>query len=97
VSSEELKLMTSISAVQTKGLKRRWNDEGTDFNPEDLTLDNLSEVNNKPKKLNSVAGSKKRRRLLAVMNSLDVKKKICNPNIVTIEVKKSNLFLGIPI
>ena len=79
--------MSSISAVQTKGLKRHWNTEDeVNFNSEVLNTDNVDEDSKKPKKLNSVAGSKKRMRLLAVMSSLDQKKKTRDPNVVGLEV-----------
>lgn len=79
--------MVSISTAITKGLKRRYKDD----DPFE-TLDGLGEVvgasgnNDSQQPVNSIKGARKRRRLLAVINNFDKKKKVRDPNIVGFEV-----------
>ncbi|OWR55134.1 ATP-dependent RNA helicase DHX8 [Danaus plexippus plexippus] len=74
---EEVKQLTTISSVQTLGLRKL-----TEFNLE--TTQNATEVSEQ-KKFSSIAGAKKRLRLLKMDRSDDNKKKKYDPNVVGLE------------
>lgn len=75
---EEAKQMTAISTVQTIGLKRL-----TELNLE-VSAQDSTEVNEK-KKFSSIAGAKKRLRLLKLQSSGINKKSKYDPNVVGLE------------
>nr|XP_049699205.1 probable ATP-dependent RNA helicase kurz isoform X1 [Helicoverpa armigera] len=77
-TAEEVKQLTGISAVQTIGLRKL-----NELNSE-LTTQEVSEENEN-KKFSSIAGAKKRLRLLKMDNAEKIKKKKYDPNVVGLE------------
>ncbi|XP_068623266.1 probable ATP-dependent RNA helicase kurz [Battus philenor] len=75
---EEVKQLTAISAVQTIGLRKL-----NEFNLE-LPLKSTAQIDEQ-KKFSSIAGAKKRLRLLRLENSENSKKKKYDPNVVGLE------------
>lgn len=90
VSTEQLNKMTSIAEIQNKGIKRRFNDDDKSWlkKVDVTTLKSLSLCREDQEfAINSVKGSRKRRRLLATMFPADKeKRKIGDPNIVGMDV-----------
>ncbi|CAH0713613.1 unnamed protein product, partial [Brenthis ino] len=77
-TSEEVKQLTTISSVQTLGLRKL-----NEYKVEE-TLQNSTEPTEQ-KKFSSIAGAKKRLRLLRMGNVDDAKKKKYDPNVVGLE------------
>ncbi|XP_050552676.1 probable ATP-dependent RNA helicase kurz [Spodoptera frugiperda] len=77
-SAEEVQQLTGISAVQTIGLRKL-----NELNSE-LTTQTVSEETEN-KKFSSIAGAKKRLRLLKMDNAEKIKKKKYDPNVVGLE------------
>lgn len=77
-TAEEARQLTGISAMQTIGLRRL-----NELNSE-LATQELSEENDN-KKFSSIAGAKKRLRLLKMDNAEKIKKKKYDPNVVGLE------------
>ncbi|KPJ11577.1 putative ATP-dependent RNA helicase kurz [Papilio machaon] len=77
-SPDEVKQLTAISAVQTIGLRKL-----NEFNTE-VTVKQDTQID-EHKKFSSIAGAKKRLRLLRLENSEKVKKKKYDPNVVGLE------------
>ncbi|KPJ04578.1 putative ATP-dependent RNA helicase kurz [Papilio xuthus] len=75
---DEVKQLTAISAVQTIGLRKL-----NEFNTE-VTIKQDTQIDEQ-KKFSSIAGAKKRLRLLRLENSEKVKKKKNDPNVVGLE------------
>ncbi|KPI98867.1 putative ATP-dependent RNA helicase kurz [Papilio xuthus] len=75
---DEVKQLTAISAVQTIGLRKL-----NEFNTE-VTIKQDTQIDEQ-KKFSSIAGAKKRLRLLRLENSEKVKKKKYDPNVVGLE------------
>uniref|UniRef100_T1I963 RNA helicase n=1 Tax=Rhodnius prolixus TaxID=13249 RepID=T1I963_RHOPR len=98
VSTEQLNKMTSIAEIQNKGIKRRFNDDDKSWlkKVDVTTLKSLSLCREDQEfAINSVKGSRKRRRLLATMFPADKeKRKIEDPNIVGMDDSSSNQSSG---
>lgn len=77
-SAEEVQQFTGISAVQTIGLRKL-----NELNSELTTQTVTEETENK--KFSSIAGAKKRLRLLKMDNAEKIKKKKYDPNVVGLE------------
>ncbi|CAH4033767.1 unnamed protein product [Pieris brassicae] len=80
-SHDEVSQFTTISAIQTLGL-RKLNE--LNFETVEIKQQGNSEIN-ETKKLSSIAGAKKRLRLLRLENSDKIKKKKYDPNTVSLE------------
>ncbi|VVC96088.1 unnamed protein product [Leptidea sinapis] len=81
-SSDEVKHLTTISSMQTLGLRKL-----TEINSEVATFNAKPKESDVPeqKKFSSIAGAKKRLRLLRLENADKVKRKKYDPNIVGLE------------
>ncbi|KAJ8711067.1 hypothetical protein PYW07_008309 [Mythimna separata] len=82
-TAEEARQLTGISAVQTIGL-RKLNELNFEWAPQDVPEDNSNK-----KKISSIAGAKKRLRLLKMDAEEKIKKKKYDPNIVGLEESSS--------
>ncbi|XP_014248121.1 probable ATP-dependent RNA helicase kurz [Cimex lectularius] len=89
VSNNELSMLTSITEVQTKGLKRRYNDNVEDWskkiNIEALQTSSKTDEN-ESFKVNSIKKGRKWMRMLASMFPIQKKK---DPNVIGVEPSSS--------
>ncbi|CAG4932585.1 unnamed protein product [Colias eurytheme] len=87
-SKEEVEQLTTISAFQTLGL-RKLNEY--DVETANLKLKKPDEDQEEPKKFSSIAGAKKRLRLLRLENANKVKKTKYDPNVVGLEESSDDI------
>ncbi|KAK6640675.1 hypothetical protein RUM44_012372 [Polyplax serrata] len=82
--AEELEKLTSLAAVQTKGLKRHF----AESNFHDGSVDSIKQSSEA--EINSIKGSKKRRKLLEAAAKKNWKPTECNPNVVGFDSESSS-------